>query len=57
MSVAGARAERVFFLVLAMALLGMGAWHLLRAKSRDTAVAPIKPLRMLALRENGPDRV
>lgn len=56
-SVAGARAERLFFLVLAVALVGMGAWHLLRAKSRDTAVAPIKPLRMLALRENSPDGV
>ena len=55
-SVAGAKAERLFFVVFAMALLGMGAWHLLSAKSRDTAVAPIKPLRMLALRENSPDR-
>ena len=56
-SFAGPGAERLFFLVLATALLAMGAWHLLRARSGDRVAAPLKPLRMLGPREKSPDRV
>jgi len=50
-SFAGASAERLTLLVLAAAILASALWGLLRARSRETAAAPTRPLRLLALRE------
>jgi hypothetical protein len=50
-SLAGARAERLILLVLAAAVLVSTLWGLLKARSRDRAAAPIKPLRLLAVGE------
>jgi membrane protein DedA with SNARE-associated domain len=50
-SLAGIRAERLILLVLAAAVLASTLWGLLRARSRERAAAPTRPLRLLAMRE------
>jgi ABC-type Mn2+/Zn2+ transport system permease subunit len=50
-SFAGASAERLTLLVLAAAILASALWGLLRARSRETAAAPIRLSRLLAVRE------
>jgi len=51
LSFAGASAERLTLLVLAAAILASALWGLLRARSRESAAAPIRLSRLLAVRE------